>query len=498
MSIKDLKLFKNISIPDCIAYVLFAYFLLIILTYVFSYSMDLEGMEFSFLYHLQVLKKYGTVYTNPDSFPYFICFYPPFYASFMNKFCAAMQVNILTDLHRALIWGRLISFILLFVNTWFIKKTVSLLTENKARFIHIILLLMLLYPMHFFSFRPDSFKVTFFVIFLFFYLKFHHKNNYKRHFLIALAAAAVSVFFKHDVIIYIYLLISLHWLYFRRRSSIFFTGLLSLIIFSGFFLFTKIFGTHFLKNLFFYTIQYSSEIKINFIIIAFNLCKILPLVIIAYKNISSNDKLIKFIAVCSLVFAVISNLALLRAGANLNYTYEAVILLIINLAINTSKQVQKKYPFVLLCVYLLILNNKMLYPAYFKHESNEAARMQYLQNIKTSKKVQAIIGNDIVFFTNGKYIVYNGNTNLIYGYDLHLDRFTEVYMNIPVKSTLFTNTAGKEYDELFKNGFVRYLVIDNNDVSKKQIGQYYQNFSLFTPVDNLLIYKNNVFFNNQK
>jgi hypothetical protein len=116
-----------------IEYLLFVYLFLVFLSYIFSYSIDLDGMEFSFLFHLQVLKKYGTVYTNPDSFPYFICFYPPFYAAFMQKFCSIMQVNIFTDMHRALVWGRLISLILLFVNVRFIIKITQLFIQKKNK-----------------------------------------------------------------------------------------------------------------------------------------------------------------------------------------------------------------------------------------------------------------------------------------------------------------------------------------------------------------------------
>jgi hypothetical protein len=118
-------------------------------------------MEFSFLFHLQVLKKYGTVYTNPDSFPYFICFYPPFYAAFMQKFCSIMQVNIFTDMHRALVWGRLISLILLFVNVRFIIKITQLFIQKKTSFIQVSLLLLLLLPMHFFLSGQTVLKLFF-------------------------------------------------------------------------------------------------------------------------------------------------------------------------------------------------------------------------------------------------------------------------------------------------------------------------------------------------
>ena len=222
MSFLKSKFPANQSMYKWMEYVFFAFILLVFTSYIFSYSIDLEGMEFSFLFHLQVLKKYGTVYTNPDSFPYFICFYPPFYAAFMQKFCSTMHVNIFTDMHRALVWGRLLSFVLLFVNVRIVIKITELFIPKKISFIQIALLLLLILPMHFFSFRPDSFKVTFFSVFIFYFLRYHVQSKVRKDLLKALVAAIISIFFKHDVVIYIYLFIGLHWLFYMKKDTIIF------------------------------------------------------------------------------------------------------------------------------------------------------------------------------------------------------------------------------------------------------------------------------------
>ena len=414
MSFLKSKFPANQSMYKWMEYVFFAFILLVFTSYIFSYSIDLEGMEFSFLFHLQVLKKYGTVYTNPDSFPYFICFYPPF--------CSTMHVNIFTDMHRALVWGRLLSFVLLFVNVRIVIKITELFIPKKISFIQIALLLLLILPMHFFSFRPDSFKVTFFSVFIFYFLRYHVQSKVRKDLLKALVAAIISIFFKHDVVIYIYLFIGLHWLFYMKKDTIIFAIGLSFITFSGFIFFTGLYGDHFIKNLFFYTVQYSSDIRINLFIITVNLLKTLPFLIVAFLNLKSTNRSIKFLAIAGFVFSLVSNLFLLRAGANLNYTYES-------------------------------------------------------------------IGNDVVFFTNGKYIIFNGTLNIMYGYDLHLERFTQVYMNMPIKSTMFKNASTEEYDEKFRNGFVQYIVVENNPVAINQVKEYYTQYAFLQKAGNLLVYK---------
>ena len=79
----------------------------------------------------------------------------------MNKICEIIQADVFTDIHRILVWGRTISLFLLFWNTWIIGKTAQLIAGKRAKFHYIVLLLILLLPMHFFSFRPDSLKVSF-------------------------------------------------------------------------------------------------------------------------------------------------------------------------------------------------------------------------------------------------------------------------------------------------------------------------------------------------
>ena len=343
--------------------------------------------------------------------------------------------------------------------------------------------------MHFFSFRPDSFKVTFFSVFIFYFLRYHVQSKVRKDLLKALVAAIISIFFKHDVVIYIYLFIGLHWLFYMKKDTIIFAIGLSFITFSGFIFFTGLYGDHFIKNLFFYTVQYSSDIRINLFIITVNLLKTLPFLIVAFLNLKSTNRSIKFLAIAGFVFSLVSNLFLLRAGANLNYTYESILLLLIGFIIYISTKQPLQLKFILLLLLLFVLNNKVSQPLYLKEEQSEKTKKAYFENLESGKILKNLIGNDVVFFTNGKYIIFNGTLNIMYGYDLHLERFTQVYMNMPIKSTMFKNASTEEYDEKFRNGFVQYIVVENNPVAINQVKEYYTQYAFLQKAGNLLVYK---------
>jgi hypothetical protein len=157
--------------------------------------------------------------------------------------------------------------------------------------------------------------------------------------------------------------------------------------------------------------------------------------------------------------------------------------------ISTKQPLQFK--FILLLLLLFVLNNKVSQPLYLKEECSEEAKKAYFENLESGKILKNLIGNDVVFFTNGKYIIFNGTLNIMYGYDLHLERFTQVYMNIPIKSTMFKNASTEEYDEKFRNGFVQYIVVENNPIAVNQIEEYYTQYAFLQKAGNLLVYKYN-------
>ena len=471
---------------------LLIYFILVRLLYIASYSIDLAGMEFSFIFQQQFMEKYNILYADPDKFPYYISFYPPIYPYFMKLVLNVFNIDAFNDLHQAFIAGRFISFLCLIVVVYFILKTIDLFSKVKYQLYLLLLLFILLIPQHFYTFRPDSLKVLMFSLFLYQLLKYDFFQASKKHLLIDFAAAILSVYIKHDVIIYISLYFFIHFLIFRRHKKLFHFALFLFLVFFLFELCHILKGNQFIHNIFYYNLQYSSKLRGNIELSIANTIRLLPLLIICFINMRSDKKHVRFIAFYSIASFIISSLLLLRAASNFNYTYESVILLMVNTGIFFQEKNLPKINLAVIYLFLLLLfNQKVLYKIFDFGDELQTEKINYLTNIQTSKKLEEIIKNDVVFFPAGKFIVFYGKLNLLYGYDLHLDRFTELYLNKPVSAVLYNNNSTSAYDKSFQNGFVKYIVIEETEQSLKQMRLYYKKYVFSEKCGNLLVYKFN-------
>jgi hypothetical protein len=466
------------------------YFSLELLAYASSYLMDLGGMEFSFLYQVQFIEKYKNIYAASDQYPFFIFFYPPLYPYMQFVLLKFFKANLFTDIHKALMVGRFLSLFLLFIDAFLITRMIRLLTKVQSKKLYILLLFIVMMPAHFLTFRPDSIKVTFFILFLLSVLHYHFISPRKRDLMLAITFGLIATFFKHDVAIYIVSYFACHFIFYKRKESVYTGTAFLLLVAAGFIFCALLFGPSFFKNLFNYNIQYSWDVTINLILLLTNIFKTLPFLIITYLNSRSSDQKTRFIALLGLVFAVISNITLLRAGSNLNYTYESLILLIVNFgAYLHQKPSTYNLSFVALLFYLLLFNKHLSDATILEHSKKIEEKALYENNIKTSRAIQEVIGSDVTFFSNGKYTIFNASSNLIYGYDLHLERFTELYINYPIRSKIFSNPSVAKYDSLFTSGYVKYVIIENNLLAKEQIKKFYKNYYFYKQIDKLQLYR---------
>jgi multisubunit Na+/H+ antiporter MnhG subunit len=85
------------------------------------------------------------------------------------------------------------------------------------------------------------------------------------------------------------------------------------------------------------------------------------------------------------IFSLVSNLFLLRAGANLNYTYESILLLIIGFIIYISTKQPLQFKFILLLLLLFVINNKVSQPLYLKEAQSEETKKAYFENLESGK-----------------------------------------------------------------------------------------------------------------
>lgn len=478
---------NNIELFSCI---FLLYFIIVRFAYITSYSIDIAGIEFALIFQQQFIEKYNMFYPNPDSFPYFISFYPPLYPYIIKVFIEMKQFDFFNDMHEILVLGRELSFLIYFIIIIFLFRFFKLLKiEIKYPYLFIVLFSLLL-TQHFFAFRPDSFKLLFFVIFMYYITKYELDIQARMSLHLAIFFAMISTMFKHDVAIYFILYFIVHLLTFRNVKVIKIAIYYLTIVCFIFALFTFVNGEIFLKNIFYYNIQYSSQTSQKLIGIFINIFRLSPLILVCMLNFKSENKWIRFIAFYAFTSFIISSIFLLRVGSNLNYTYESVLLLLLNSILYFHNKSYKKIILILPYLSILVfLHHTLNYKLFDFGKDMHSEKIEYYQNLETSKQLKSIIKKDVVFFPNGKFIIFNSELNILFGYDLHLDRFTDLYLNIPISSNLYKNDAVKSYDNLFEQGYVKYIVIENEPRSLHQMSVFYPNFKYYTKCNQFLIYR---------
>ena len=87
--------------------ILIAYLLLTRILLIFSYSIDLDGTEFIFVYYVQQLLEHKPIYNNPTSFPFQACLFVPIYLYVLKTIVSFFNITLQENLHFIYIVGRL-------------------------------------------------------------------------------------------------------------------------------------------------------------------------------------------------------------------------------------------------------------------------------------------------------------------------------------------------------------------------------------------------------
>ena len=460
------------------------------LFYIFSYNTNLEGVEFALVHFIQLICLKGSLYTDAAQFPFLLVVHAPMYYYLMAAIMKLFSVNVVENVHTMYIIGRSISFILLFVNYFILVKIVQLFIVDFKYKIRLFLVFILFIPAHFYACRPDSFKVLFFMLFVYAIIQ-NYKTNKAIYAFIAFLFLLIGILFKQDIIVYGFLLYLILFIYNRKISYIISPILLIVALCSMLYSYFYFSGINLFKQLFLYNLQYDSDIRINLLLIAAQYVKTIPILIFTVLNLRSKNKLTIIIAIVSLLYFIVFSVFMLRIGSSFNYTYESVIFLLINAfiyidehEINLSYLRMSLYVGLLFAVNLFIFYNIILSKKEEKNYKNA-----YNTTISSSKKIKEIIGNAVVFIPDMKYYLFYATSTIIYGADWHYDRYCDIALNIKINPKFIHNTIVDEYDKQFENGTVQYILIENNTKSTELIKKYYTSFKLEKRVNNFLIYK---------
>lgn len=448
-------------------------------------------MEIVSIHFVQFLHLKKHLYTNPSEFPYLLLVYTPLYYYTMTFVVNLLSIDVINNIHHLYVAGRMISLGLFFLNLYLFIKLIKQFHPNFKKTILLILFIVLLVPKHFYSFRPDSFKVTFFILFIYFGIKYI-SSGLKKDFWLSFIFLLTGIYFKQDLLLYGLSFYVIYFLIYRKTIYLYALTLLLCLICISIYLMYAVTGINLFKDLLLYNIQYDDGLHTSFLFIGINILRTLPLLFFTVKNLLSKNKVTLSLSILSVVYYFISNFSMLRVGSNINYTYESIFLLLLNVILFLNTQnIRHIKIFTFLYILLLCLIPTNYYLFYYNKEKEAAKKNAYQSTISTVNKIKEIVQNDVLFLPNMKYTVMFANNNLIYGYDWHYDRFCELYYSIQLKPKFLKNDIVAQYDTAFSSGVVKYIVVEDEPKSINQLNKYYAQFKVLQKVDSFIIYKYN-------
>lgn len=479
------------------------YLLLTRWQFVYSYSIDLDGLEYYFFRIIQEMQQGKAMYADPMEFPYSINLYTPVYFYVLSSLVSVLKLNIYNDLHEILITGRMLSFFTVLLQILFLIKLIKKITESNFIVVLIVALYILLISGHIYAVRPDAFKTFFFILFVYYLSEYLFFSKKIVSAFLCICTSVLAVYSKQDISVYISLLYFIVLIFIPGRKTITLFITFHVICLILFLLMWFIYGKSIISNLVLFNLQSLKVIEssYNVLLFVFSIIRTFPLILLAlynYKQIHNRDKTFNFyklLAIAPVFFYPFIILSLFRPGANINYTYELCVLLVLNIAVFISlnqEQLQKRI--VLFTFFLsgyigiLFFTNALINSYHFDSKKEAIYKKEYFTCLQERDSIKKIIQNDTVFFPNTKYALYFADKNVVLGHDMHLDRFINLYTNVQIQSKLlFVNTD--KYDNNFKNGTVKYIIIYNDSKSAAHLKKYYPNYYFYTSTGHFSLYK---------
>jgi hypothetical protein len=470
---------------------------------IFSYSLDNDGLEFYFINTIQRMQLGVNIYADPLSLPYGNCLYTPIYFYFLNSVYQILHIDVFNDLHLAFIIGRMFSFVCVLIQVIYLYKFIRKIHLNNTVVIISISCYLMLITGHMYALRPDALKDLFFILFLFYAFEYVHFS--KRYFYLVLAAifGILSLFTKQDIIFHLSIFSFVTLLIYRNKRILLLLSVLAMGIICVFSFIFWYHGKYIIDNWFLLNAQTIDDIflvVLMYIIIP-TLVKTAPFIILTLCNLLGirqhrlTDKFQQTIVIMGVMMYVVSHLVLMRAGANLNYTYEMSFVLILNVNIfyvNQRDFIQRFETRFLLSIlfFLIFLFGINILFKYYKYEwwKEKSYKTVLYQNLKERSDIKKYLNGQYVYFPNTELTAFYPEHTTILGHDMHLDRFIQIYTGMNYKSRLsYINTA--TYDSNFRNGIIQFIVISNAAPFKKHVEHYYPSYSLDTIIQTKAIYR---------
>lgn len=470
---------------------------------VLSYSADLDGLEFYFVRLIQQLQQGKALYPDPQIFPYSICLYTPLYFYLLKGSAWLLQIDAATQLHAVYILGRSLSLFFVICQLGVSILLLRKISGSPMQILVAISIFTLLLSGHVYAVRPDALKLFFFTLFLYFFLDYLFFRDTWYNFLLCLFSGIAAFLSKQDILLHLGVCLGLALLLLRNRRILYLcagfliAGLLCLYCCYA------LFGCYFFSHIFLFNLQSVDDLShsYNIFFLFFSLARTAPLLLLTVLNYRKQKKdrmemnAARLLVYCTLLLYPIVHLSFLRAGANLNYTYELSVLLILNLVLFYRYYAEyiRSYPhrslfFGSLYLLLLILSDIGIKNYVYSPFEETKKWKDFRGMIEESRAVKQLTGKDTIFFPNTYYSIFYCDKPVVLGHDMHLDRFTNLYTHVYLRSHLtYVSTAA--YDANFRNGRVRYILIADEEKSRKHVACFYPYYHFFRQCGNMLIYQ---------
>lgn len=465
---------------------------------IFSYNIDLDGAEFTFIHYIQQLLKGESMYLNPYAAPYSITIYTPLYLHLVELASRFLRVNYITDIHNIYVIGRFISFVFTLLGLTAVFMFAKKKLQNRTLVLFVCTLYLLLLTGHAYAVRPDCMKISFFILFLYYYIDYSFESSNYKSKILSLLFAMISIASKQDAVIYILLIQGITFLYYRtikeiKYSCVFIISTICLFIFFYF-----AYGQYCLTSLSLFNLQGIHDYRnsYNLLIAIFNLFRLAPFFSLFIYGLfftkkAMENSLLKIFSTIGILAGILSTLFLFRPGSYLNYTYELIVISVFTLIIYLKTDQSKPKALIYLSaayVLFVFMTNILLNNYTISFTKEEAQRKKYPVYYQMRQDILPLLENNkSIFNLDLQQSIFIADKNVVYGQEYHLDRTLYCILGLTSNSKLIS-VSSEPYDELFINGKVDYILTTDKKEAREVIQKYYPLYSMNQQKGIFLIY----------
>lgn len=461
---------------------------------IFSYDLDLDGAEFTFVHYIQQLLRGQQLYLNPEAYPYSAVIYTPLYLNIVFYLTKLFHLDYIKHIHEIYIIGRSVSFACVLVCIYVVDLLIQKYTLKKLARVCAIFVFLNLISGHAFVMRPDGMKILFFIAFFYHYLSYFYYTKSIKNIVLLFLFLMLSFLSKQDVVVYI-LLVQLIHLLFEKKRNVFLVLIASiLLIFISVYALKILFGEYVFVSLFEFNLQTISDVKssYNLLVVLFSTSRILPVcvvVIYSFFYFQTTEKYFKTIAVIGFTSCIVATFFLFRPGSYINYTYESLILLMFAFFLLFQKYFQRFYFIVVLYFMLFFISNLAIKNYTYFPSKEKKCKTEYATYYSLRKQISPLLEKQACLFApNLKLSIFFADKNIIYGQEYHLDRL--IYANLGLKSySKLKLNSSDNYDKNFENGTVKYLLAFDKETEREVIKSAYSKYVLQQKINQFLLYK---------